>query len=176
MNIPNLLTILRMLMIPVVIVFFVVDKAYWALSFFLLAGLTDCLDGYIARRYNQITDFGKVMDPLADKLMLITTLICLYVTQRIPLWVPIVIGVKEFIMITVAACLYRKEIVLPANFFGKLATVLFTLAVLLSFFSEYVTPWNTILLYIATAAAVFAMVYYGVIVVRSNPQLFAKKA
>lgn len=78
-------------------------------------------------------------------------------------------------MITVAALLYRKDIVLPANLFGKLATVLFTFAVLLSFFSERVAPWHTVLLYIATGVAIFAMIYYGVIVLRSNPQLFHKR-
>ena len=140
MNLPNLLTILRMGMIPVVIAFFAADLPYWALAFFLLAEFTDFLDGYIARRYNLVTKFGKVMDPLADKLMLMTTLFCLYATGRIPLWVPIVICVKECSMITIGALLYRKDIVLPANFFGKLATVLFTAAVLLSFFSDIVAP------------------------------------
>ena len=163
-----------MFMIPAVIFFFAVGHPYWALFFFLLAGLTDFLDGYLARRFHQITDFGKVMDPLADKLMLITTLICLYFQGSIPLWVPIVIGVKEFTMITVAAFLYRREFVLPANFFGKLATVLFTLAVVLSFFAPFVSPWHTVLLYIATASAIFAMIYYGVLVLKSNPLLLQK--
>ena len=175
MNLPNILTLLRMLMVPAVIVCFAANHPLWALFFFLLASATDVLDGYLARKFNQITNFGKVMDPLADKLMLITTLICLYLTGRIPMWVPIVIGVKECTMITVAACLYRKDIILPSNFFGKLATVLFTVAVLMSFFSDTVAPWHTVLLYIATGVAIFAMVYYGVIVLRSNPQLFKKK-
>lgn len=175
MNLPNILTLLRMLMVPAVIVCFATNHPLWALFFFLLASATDVLDGYLARKFNQITNFGKVMDPLADKLMLITTLICLYLTGRIPMWVPIVIGVKECTMITVAACLYRKDIILPSNFFGKLATVLFTVAVLMSFFSDTVAPWHTVLLYIATGVALFAMVYYGVIVLRSNPQLFKEK-
>ena len=175
MNLPNFLTLLRMLMVPVVVVLFVQGRLSWALAFFLLAGLTDVLDGYLARRNHQITNFGKVMDPLADKLMLLTTLICLCVTYHIPLWVPIVIGVKECTMITVAGLLYRKDIVLPANLFGKLATVLFTIAVVLSFFSDRVAPWHTVLLYLATGVAIFAMIYYGVIVLRSNPQLFHKR-
>ena len=144
MNLPNILTLLRMLMVPAVIVCFATNHPLWALFFFLLASATDVLDGYLARKFNQITNFGKVMDPLADKLMLITTLICLY-------------------------------LILPSNFFGKLATVLFTVAVLMSFFSDTVAPWHTVLLYIATGVALFAMVYYGVIVLRSNPQLFKKK-
>ena len=175
MNLPNFLTLLRMLMVPVVIILFTQGKLNWALAFFLLAGLTDVLDGYLARRNHQITNFGKVMDPLADKLMLLTTLICLCVTGYIPLWVPIVIGVKECTMIAVASFLYSKDIVLPANIFGKLATVLFTFAVLLSFFSDHVAPWHTVLLYIATFVAIFAIIYYGVIILRSNPQLFHKR-
>ena len=175
MNLPNILTLLRMLMVPAVIVCFATNHPLWALFFFLLASATDVLDGYLAPQFHPITHFRQVMAPLADKLMLITTLICLYLTGRIPMWVPIVIGVKECTMITVAACLYRKDIILPSNFFGKLATVLFTVAVLMSFFSDTVAPWHTVLLYIATGVALFAMVYYGVIVLRSNPQLFKKK-
>lgn len=176
MNLPNILTILRIGMIPIVVIAFASARPYLALFFFLLASFTDFLDGYLARRLNQVTDFGKVMDPLADKLMLITTLICLCATGRIPLWVPIVIGIKEFIMITIAALLYHKEIIMPANFLGKLATVLFTLAVLLSFFSEAVAPWHIILLYISTAIAIIAMVCYGISIIKSNPSLLSKKA
>ncbi|MGI5885175.1 MAG: CDP-diacylglycerol--glycerol-3-phosphate 3-phosphatidyltransferase [Candidatus Spyradocola sp.] len=175
MNLPNILTVLRMVMIPIVIAFFAADLPYWALAFFLLAEFTDFLDGHIARRYNLVTKFGKVMDPLADKLMLMTTLFCLYATDRIPLWVPIVICIKECSMIVIGALLYRKDVVLPANFFGKLATVLFTAAVLLSFFSDIVSPWHTYVLSVATAVALLAMAIYGVIIVRTNPQLFHKR-
>ncbi len=172
MNLPNILTMLRMLMVPLVILFFIVDQPHWALFFFLLAGATDVLDGYLARKNHQITKFGSVMDPLADKLMLITTLLCLYFTGRIPLIVPIIILAKECTMITIAALLYRKDIVQPANLFGKLATVLFTIAVLLSFFSESLAPFHTYSLYLATAMAIFAMAYYGILIVRSNPRIF----
>lgn len=77
-------------------------------------------------------------------------------------------------MITIGALLYRKDIVLPANFFGKLATVLFTAAVLLSFFSDIVAPWHTYVLTVATVVAILAMIIYGIIIVRTNPQLFRK--
>lgn len=175
MNLPNILTMVRMGMVPLVVLFFLLDVPYFALAVFLLAGATDVLDGYLARKNDQITSFGQVMDPLADKLMLITTLICLYVTGRVPLLVPLIIVIKEVTMIAVAALLYRKHIVLPANIFGKLATLLFTIAVLLSFFAEVVAPWHTVMLYAATGVAVFAMVFYGVSVVRRNPHLFGKK-
>ena len=175
MNLPNILTLLRMLMVPAVIVCFAANHPLWSLFFFLLASATDVLDGYLARKFNQITNFGKVMDPLADKLMLITTLICLYLTGRIPMWVPIVIGVKSM------HDDHRRGLPLPQghrpplNFFGKLATVLFTVAVLMSLLLRYGRSLATVLLYIATGVALFAMVYYGVIVLRSNPQLFKRK-
>lgn len=172
MNLPNFLTLLRMLMVPPVIAFFLADKAFWALGVFLLAGFTDVLDGYLARKNGQITAFGQVMDPLADKLMLLTTLICLCATGRVPPIVPIIIAMKECTMIAFAALLYRRHVVLPANLFGKLATLLFTIAVLLSFLSDYVAPLHTIALCAATAAAVFAMGYYGLCVFRM--QLFKK--
>ena len=177
MNTANKLTLLRVVMIPaflLVLYLHVPGANYWALAIFALASITDTLDGYIARRYNLVTKFGKVMDPLADKLMLMTTLFCLYATGRIPLWVPIVICIKECSMIAIGALLYRKDIVLPANFFGKLATVLFTAAVLLSFFSDIVAPWHTYVLTVATAVAILAMIIYGIIIVRTNPQLFRK--
>ena len=174
MNLPNILTLVRMGMVPAVIVCFLADAPFCALALFLLAGATDVLDGYLARKNSQITTFGQVMDPLADKLMLMTTLICLYVTDRVPLAVPIIIAVKECTMIAVAALLYRKHIVLPANIFGKLATVLFTLAVLLSFLSDYVAPLHTYALYLATGVAIFAMAYYGRCVIKMNPHLFGK--
>ena len=109
MNLPNILTLVRIAMVPVVILFFILDEPFWALGIFLLAGFTDVLDGWIARKYNLITAFGQVMDPLADKLMLMTTLICLYITGRVPLAVPIIVVVKEWTMITAAALLYRKN-------------------------------------------------------------------
>lgn len=174
MNLPNILTLVRMGMVPAVVVCFLADAPFWALALFLLAGATDVLDGYLARKNNQITSFGQVMDPLADKLMLMTTLICLCATARIPLAVPIIIAVKECTMIAVAALLYRKHIVLPANIFGKLATVLFTVAVLLSFLSDYVAPFHTYALCLATGVAIFAMGYYGHCVIKMNPHLFKK--
>lgn len=174
MNLPNILTLVRMGMVPVVILFFILDEPFWALGFFLLAGFTDVLDGWIARKYQLITVFGQVMDPLADKLMLMTTLTCLYLTGRIPLAVPLIVFIKEWSMITAAALLYRKHIVQPANLFGKLATLLFTVAVILSFMADYVDPLHTVFLFLSTAVAVFAMFSYGAKVLRMNPHLFKK--
>ena len=101
MNTANKLTLLRVVMIPaflLVLYLHVPGANYWALAIFALASITDTLDGYIARHYNQITDFGKFMDPLADKLLVCSALICLIELGQIPAWVVIIIISREFII------------------------------------------------------------------------------
>lgn len=132
--VPNILTLIRLCLIPVFVsVFFSADPNahVYALLIFLLAGLTDILDGQIARRYNLISVIGTVLDPLADKLMLLTALICLAMVGIVPLWALIIVYLKEFFMIISGSLLYfrREKFVIPANRFGKLATAAFTLAV-----------------------------------------------
>ena len=101
MNLPNKLTMLRMVMIPFFVIFMAVPFAagrYIALAIFIAASLTDTADGYIARKYHLITDFGKFMDPLADKLLVCSAMICLVHTNEIPYWVVIIIIAREFII------------------------------------------------------------------------------
>ena len=102
MNLPNKLTTFRVVLIPFFVVFMLADvTAYdkWiALAVFIIASLTDLLDGYIARKYNLVTNFGKFMDPLADKLLVCSALICLVALSRIPAWIVIVIIAREFII------------------------------------------------------------------------------
>ena len=98
MNIPNMLTLFRLFLIPVfILVFFsnMANSLMAAVGIFLLAGLTDVLDGYIARKYNLITKWGIVMDPLSDKLMLLTVLSCLVITSYAPVWILMVVAAKE---------------------------------------------------------------------------------
>ena len=102
MNLPNKLTILRVILIPFFLVFLMtegISAGKWiALFLFLAASLTDCLDGYIARKYNLITNFGKFMDPLADKLLVDSALIAFVGMGRIQSWIVIVIIAREFII------------------------------------------------------------------------------
>jgi cardiolipin synthase len=135
-NIPNILSIFRLVLAPVfVFVFFseIKNAHSLALLVYIIASLTDFLDGYLARKYNLITEIGKVLDPFADKVMLITVLICLYISGRIPFIIPIVVVAKELFMIVSGLILYfRKErMVIPSNIFGKSATVMFMLSILL---------------------------------------------
>ena len=103
MNLPNKLTVLRVIMIPFFVVFMLTDLGgqysnYIALVIFCVASLTDMLDGKIARKYNLVTNFGKFMDPLADKLLVGAAMICLIPMDKLPAWIVIVIISREFII------------------------------------------------------------------------------
>ena len=128
MNLPNLLTALRIALIPVFVLTYERIAPAASLLIFLVASLTDCLDGYLARKWNQITSFGKLFDPLADKLLLLSVLFCFARSGLIPWWVMIVMAVKELLMMTGSMWLLRKSVVVSANNLGKAATVLFILA------------------------------------------------
>ncbi len=160
-NVPNLLTMLRMALIGVFIWLFSGAHYLWALAVFLLAGATDVLDGYIARKHNLITNFGKLMDPLADKLMLITALICLMTIGRVPVWAVAVVAGKELIMVIGGSLLLRRGIVVQAQFLGKAATALFLLAVVATFFHDTLAPWDYVLLCLAVTVSISALVFYA---------------
>ena len=128
MNLPNKLTVLRVLMIPFFVLFLLLGHGrgwtHWiALLIFVLASLTDTLDGYIARRDNLITNFGKFMDPLADKLLVCSALICFVDLHRIPAWVCIVIIAREFIISGFRLIASDNGIVIAASWWGKAKTV-----------------------------------------------------
>ena len=108
-NVPNLLTMLRMAAVVVFIVLFARGKKNAAMIVFILAAVTDVLDGYIARRFHLITSFGKLMDPLADKLMTLSALVCLTVTGYVPLWLVIIEGAKECFMVIGGCIVLRKK-------------------------------------------------------------------
>ena len=124
MNLPNRLTILRIFLIPFFVFFMLSDFSKWiALIIFVVASLTDMLDGKIARKYNLVTDFGKFMDSLADKLLVCSALICLVELKRIPAWIVIAIISREFIISGFRLVAAEKQIVIAANFWGKIKTV-----------------------------------------------------
>lgn len=161
MNIPNLLTTLRFLLIPVFVYFFFSPNQYSieiAVAVFVLSGITDTLDGYIARRFNQITRLGIVLDPLADKIMLITVLVCVTISNNIPMWIIAVVAIKELLMIAGAISLYNEQnVVIPANIFGKLSTLLSYIAILAVLFE---LPYDRTLLYSYVVTALLALAIY----------------
>lgn len=127
MNLPNKLTILRVIMIPVFVVFMlftVTDTAdkWIALVLFITASLTDLLDGYIARKYNLVTNFGKFMDPLADKLLVCSALICLVELGKISAWIVIIIIAREFIISGFRLVASDNGVVIAASYWGKFKT------------------------------------------------------
>lgn len=136
MNLPNKLTILRVAMIPFFVLFMLVpltgegDK-WIALALFIAASLTDLLDGHIARKYNLITNFGKFMDPLADKLLVCSALICLVELGRIPSWIVIVIIAREFIISGFRLIASDNGVVIAASYWGKFKTTFQMLMIIL---------------------------------------------
>ena len=129
---PNTLTIIRFLLIPLIIFYIFTGNYILAFIFFTLSGITDIADGFIARKFNFISKFGKLMDPWADKLTQIATLPSLVFTNIIPIWILIIVLLKEFIMICGASFLYGKDVVVYSRWYGKLATVLFYIAIVVS--------------------------------------------
>ena len=129
MNLPNKLTMLRMLMIPVFIVILMTGHYYISAIVFILASATDALDGHIARKYNLVTNFGKIMDPLADKLFVISALICMVQLGDVAGWMVIVILAREFTVTGLRTVAAAQGIVIAAGWSGKFKTVLQMIAV-----------------------------------------------
>lgn len=130
LTIPNLLSLFRILTIPFFIYFYMKDMVYVAIIVLVVGGLSDCVDGYIARKFNQITELGKMLDPLADKLTQAAIAVC--IAFKYPIIAPVLIFfiVKELIMLIGAAVLLKKGArPVAANWYGKLGTILFYLSV-----------------------------------------------
>lgn len=174
--VPNILTIVRFILIPLIFYFALQDNYLVAVILLMISGCTDVLDGYIARRFNFITDFGTLFDPLADKLTQISTLVVLVIQNIIPIWILIIVLVKEFLMIVGASFLYGKEtVVVPSKWFGKAATVIFYIAIFTSMIKKqfgFQYSFDFILYDIAVACTLFALIMYFKIFiqVRKKPQ------
>ncbi len=164
-HIPNILSVIRICLVFVFIAFFFADMIYAALFVFLLAGATDVLDGYLARRNNWISNLGKVLDPFADKLMQCTVLVCLFLGGYIPLWFVLPFIIKEVLMLLLGAIVIkRRSVVVVSKWYGKLTVCLFygtiVLAVLLQDFLKH-NLLLTILFFVpAIAFAIFSLVSY----------------
>ncbi len=128
MNLPNKLTVLRILMVPIFVIFMITPLSegfgkYVALALFCVASLTDLLDGKIARKYNLVTNFGKFMDPLADKLLVCSAMICLIPSGKLATWVVLIIIAREFIISGFRLVASDNGIVIAASYWGKFKTV-----------------------------------------------------
>lgn len=173
-HIPNALTILRFILIPFIVLSIVNENYIKAFIFLTISGLTDILDGFIARKFNFITNFGKLIDPLADKTTQVAILVTLALKDIIPMWILMIVFIKEFVMIAGASFLYGKELVVSSRWYGKLATVLFYIAIVSSFIIKYVNAtcllpedkfsflpqFDIYIYYLALIATVFSLVMY----------------
>ncbi len=167
-TIPNVLTMIRLALVPVfVVVFFCVEESpkIIALCIFAAASLTDMLDGYLARKLNQINDFGKLFDPLADKLMVLTAMVCQAVAGVFPWAAVIIVGAKELLMVLGGIFLLSKDVVVYSNIVGKAAQVCFIASLILSFFHDALKTWGVqldlILLWITVGLAILALIVYA---------------
>ncbi len=168
MNLPNKLTVFRVILIPF-FVFFLLNSAfegygkYIAVVIFIVASLTDFADGKIARKYNLVTNFGKFMDPLADKLLVCSAMICLIETEKLAAWIVIVIISREFIISGFRLVASDNGVVIAANYWGKFKTtfqILMIIVLMLDFDNYYFDLLGQILTYIALTLTVVSLIDY----------------
>ncbi|MCR5785869.1 MAG: CDP-diacylglycerol--glycerol-3-phosphate 3-phosphatidyltransferase [Eubacterium sp.] len=168
MNLPNKLTVLRVILIPFFVVLLLFDlpvanKDIWALAIFIVASLTDLLDGKIARKYNLVTNFGKFMDPLADKLLVCSAMICLVKMDRLSAWIVIIIICREFIISGFRLIAAENNIVIAAGWWGKFKTtfqMIMIIMLILNFENVYFQLAAQIVTYIALALTIISLVDY----------------
>ncbi len=163
LNLPNLLTVLRIMLVPVLVVALLGNTPagdVLAAVVFALASLTDFVDGYLARARDSVTTFGKLMDPLADKLLIIAALISLVSLQRLPAWVAMVIITRELAVTVLRMGATQAGVVIEASQFGKLKTCM-QIALILSLIAVQGTPvWLQALLYATVAVTVLSGLDY----------------
>ena len=174
MNLPNKLTIARIIAVPFFIAAYYLEWHLVAFLIFIAASFTDMLDGKIARKYNLVTNFSKIMDPLADK-VLVYSAFCLMVPDPVPGWMLIIILAREFLVAGVRTVAASEGIVIAAALSGKIKTVLQMVAVCMLLIAPVInTSWFLILGKIVLWAALVMTVISGVQYVVDNKQVFSK--
>ena len=169
--VPNALTVLRFLLIPAIVITCFEEEYILAIVILTISGLTDILDGTIARKFGLISDFGKLMDPLADKFTQISLLATLFIKGIIPVWILVIVVLKEFCMVSGASFLYGKELVVSSKWYGKLATLLFYIAMVFSLLIENIESAmnknlsvfktaNSIVYYLAVITTIASLIMY----------------
>lgn len=165
-NIPNILSVIRIFLVFVfVYLFFALTEPYIALLIFLLAGATDVLDGYLARRNNWITDLGKILDPVADKLMQCTVLVCLCIKDYIPFWFMLPFFIKEITSLVMGfVVIKRRNVAVVSKWYGKFTVCLFYATIALAiickeFLSQHPVLYHSMFVP-ASVFAVFTLIAY----------------
>ena len=176
MNLPNKLTILRVIMIPFFVAALLYDGGanqnmrYVAAALFIIASLTDMLDGKIARKYNLVTNFGKFMDPLADKLLVCSALICMIELRELPAWMVIIIISREFIISGFRLVASDNGVVIAASYWGKFKTTFQMIMVILMIANiQALNILTQIVMWIALALTIISLIDY---IVKNKNVLF----
>lgn len=167
MNLPNKLTLLRVILVPFFVIFLIMDLGFIgdmiALVIFVAASVTDYLDGHLARKYNLVTNFGKFMDPMADKLLVGSAVICLLGIGRIPAWVVVILIGREFVISSFRLVACEKGVVIAAGYWGKFKTVfqmIMTIALILHFDHPVWHMIEVALIAISTILCIISLVDY----------------
>ena len=168
MNLPNKLTLFRVILIPFFVFFLLAPYfegygIFIAVAIFIVASITDFLDGKIARKYNLVTNFGKFMDPLADKLLVCSALICLIQLESIPAWVVIIIIAREFIISGFRLIASDNGVVIAASYWGKFKTafqMLTVIVLILNIPNKVFIILGTVLIYVSLALTVISLIDY----------------
>ncbi|MGN1351297.1 MAG: CDP-diacylglycerol--glycerol-3-phosphate 3-phosphatidyltransferase [Clostridia bacterium] len=195
MNLPNKLTIFRIILVPIMVIipffniqgeFLGIPYTYWILNLiFIIASITDHLDGKIARKRNIITTFGKFADPLADKILVLATMLILVEMGKLPAWIPIIVLTREFIVSGYRLIAVQKQgQVIAANIWGKLKTVTQMIAIILmfldinaygDFFTKKLTGYNLVINILSTTVmtiSVIATIFSGYEYLKGSKELF----
>ena len=163
-NIPNLLSIIRIILVPFIVLCFLKDKLLLSLVLLALSALSDVADGKIARKYNQITDLGKILDPIADKLSLLTLLGLFVADGQISSWILGVVLLKEAALIVGSVVAFRRGIIVYALPIGKITTVAFILSMVCRFVNLRDTA--DVLLGVSVALSLIALIWYTVVMLK----------
>lgn len=167
MNTPNKLTVLRMILVPFLVLFMLFGwggeaNRYICLAIFVTASVTDWFDGYLARKHKLVTNFGKFMDPLADKLLVCSAMICMIQLERLPAWIVIVIIAREFIISGFRLIAAENGIVIAANYWGKFKTVsqMIMIILLILHFDGVFAVLEQIFIWLSLALTVISLITY----------------
>ena len=167
MNTPNKLTIARMIIVPFLVIFLLTGwggeaNRYISLTLFVVASVTDWFDGYLARKNNLVTNFGKFMDPLADKLLVYSAMICMIDLKRLPAWFVIIIIAREFIISGFRLIAAENGIVIAANYWGKFKTAsqMIMIILLILHFDGIFVILEQIFIWLSLALTIISLITY----------------
>ena len=167
MNTPNKLTIARMIIVPFLVIFLLTGwggeaNRYISLTLFVVASVTDWFDGYLARKNNLVTTFGKFMDPLADKLLVCSAMICMIDLKRLPAWFVIIIIAREFIISGFRLIAAENGIVIAANYWGKFKTAsqMIMIILLILHFDGIFVILEQIFIWLSLALTIISLITY----------------